>query len=203
MTLAEIRTRLLALCNRTDCTPALADIFLSQGMGRIQRELRAPIMERVMVVTANADEPIEMISLPKDYMEMIEVLCDGQPLTRSGSYRALMRQNVNAAPCNYARFGNTLYLRGAAPGGSKVELLYYGSFSPLVADTDHNEATDSIPDLLVYAALTFAGDHFSHDNGAAWVARYQELLMGTQGQAIDDEFSGGPLAISPAYPRYI
>jgi hypothetical protein len=198
MNLGQVRDRFIALLNRDDLDTPQADEFLSLGLGRIQRELRAPLMERVHYVDV-VGEYLETMQLPPDYLEGIDVLVNGTPLDRD-SFRGLMKRAtaLGMQPAYYARYRNTLYLRGAVPPGMRVELLYYGEFTPLQTDADDNELTLSAPDLLIYAALSYAGDHFQHDSRAEWEARYVSLLAALREQARADEFSGN-MAIQPAY----
>ena len=46
MNLGEVKTQFLALLNNTRCTPTLVTAFIDAGLGRCQRELRCPAMER-------------------------------------------------------------------------------------------------------------------------------------------------------------
>ena len=198
MKLADVKALFRGLLNRDDLEEGQDETFLALGLGRIQRELRAPLMERVHYADA-VDQPMETLPLPADYLEGIEVLVNGTPLSRE-SYRGLMQMGtVNGSmPSLYARYRNTLYFRGAIPPGMRVEILYYGEFTPLVDDEADNELTLAAPELLVYAALCWAGDHFRMDQKMDWEARYQAILQSVHEQARADDFSGS-LAISPAY----
>jgi len=199
MNLGQVRTRFQTLLNRDDCDGDQADEFLSLALGRIQRELRAPMMERVHYVDVSG-EYLETLQLPVDYLEGIEVLVNGTPLRRE-SFRGLMQRAtaLGNSPCLYARYRNSLYFRGSIPPGMRVEVLYYGEFTALSDDAADNELTLSAPELLIYAALSYAGDHFQHDLRAEWEGRYVSLLTALQEQVRADEFAGGSMAINPAY----
>ncbi|WP_458098605.1 phage adaptor protein [Roseomonas sp. WA12] len=196
MTLAEVRAMVRALLNRDDCTPDDEDRFLSLAVIRIQRDLRAPLMERVQFTDATT-QSVESVNLPADFLQMIEVMQDDVALDHT-SYRGLRRRAY--APPAYARFGNVLYFHPPVPQGSRVEILYYGEFSALTGEADANELTQAAPDLLVYGALSYAGDHFEHDKRVEWEARFTSLLGSVQEQANADEFSGGPMSVQAAYP---
>ncbi len=199
MNLGQVRARFMALLNRDDLEDAQADEFLSLALGRIQRELRAPMQERVHYVDVEG-QYLETLQLPVDYLEGIEVLVNGTPLRRE-SLRGLMQRAtaLGSTPCLYARYRNSLYFRGAVPPGMRVEVLYYGEFTPLADDEADNELTLSAPELLIYAALSYAGDHFQHDLRAEWEGRYVSLLQALQEQVRADEFAGGSMAVNPAY----
>lgn len=195
MPLAQVRTDFLSLLNRDDCTTEDADKFLRLGLGRIQRELRAPPLERVYYVDTTA--PLDMLVLPADFIEAIDLFVDSVPLTRM-TYRLLTRYSTVDAPRYYARFRNALFLRGAAPAGSRVELLYYGEATPLANDAADNEITTACPDLWVYAALSYAAPHFKLDDAPAYEERYLQVLAQINAQAQADDFSGLQ-AIQPLY----
>lgn len=199
MNYAEVRAMFTALLNRDDCTGDQVVHFLGLATRRVHRELRTPITERVYVFDVPADGPaLDRHPLPVGFVEAIEVVVAQVPLAKE-SLRGLLRR-TDTQPACYARYGNLLYLRGPVPAGAALELLYYGDFTPLVEDTDTNELSTAAPDLLVYGALSFAGDHFEHDKRGEWEARYQTILASLVEQARSDEMGGGPLAVSPMYP---
>lgn len=197
MNYGQVRASFLRRLNRDDCDNALADGFLDEGMRRVLRDCRLPSQERVVWFDATT-QPIETIQLPVDYIEQIELTVDNEPLTKT-SYRGLSRYHFAGAPRAYARYGNTIYLRGRAPQGSRVELLYYGAYSPLADDSAENEWTAAFPDVVIYAALSSAGDHFAHEKMGDWEARYITTRDALQNQAQQDEWSGGPMAVRPLY----
>ena len=100
-------------------------------------------------------------------------------------------------PHAYARLGGTFHIRGAVPAAGAIELVYYGQATPLVNPTDSNELTSACPDALIYAALSFAGDHFEHPTAAAWEARYGSIMGAIQGDVVRLENTGGPAVIQP------
>jgi len=196
MNLTEMRAMMLGRLNRDDCDDATADGFLTEGTTRIQREVRAPFQERVFYVDA-AETAVATMVLPADYIEGIDVLVDGKPLDRL-TYRVLMRKHETCARY-YSRFSGTLYFRGACPPGSRVELLYYAAFAALDTDESTNALLTTAPDLLLYAALSVAGDHFQHEKTSEWEARYVSVRDALMNQAVEDEMRGGPQAIQPLY----
>lgn len=196
MNLGEFRTLFLGRLNRDDCTNALADGFITEGITRIQREVRAPIMERTHDVIVGSGGAAEF-TLPTNYLEGFEVLVDNVPLARR-SYRQFLRETYSY-PAIYARYGATIYVSGNVGEGATFRLLYFGAFDPLPTDGDTNTLLETSPDLLLYASLSAAGDHFQHEKVAEWEARYVATRESLQMQAIEDEMRGGPQAVSPAY----
>ena len=67
MNLGELRTHFLAVLNRSDITTALANTFIINGIQRIQRSLRVPIMERQLTYTFSVQTGA--VTLPADFLE--------------------------------------------------------------------------------------------------------------------------------------
>lgn len=197
MTLGEFRALFLARLNRQDCTTDLTDGFIGEALARLNDEVRAPFMERVHFIDV-VDNAMESFVLPTDYLEQIEVLVGTTPLSKL-SYREALRKSASQAPAAYARYGNTIYLRGACPPDTRTQLLYYGSLSPIADDADTNEVLTSSPRLLLYAALSTAGDHFQHEKTGEWETRYRDARDALNQRALNDETAGGPMAIAPLY----
>lgn len=196
MTLGELRSLVRTRLNRTDCDDTLADTFIEEGVSRIQRELRAPMMERLFYI--DPEGPASSFLLPVDYLEGFEVLVGGASLRRV-SFRELTRMSTAGPPAAYARFGGQYFLRGAASVGQRIELLYYGEFTPIPDDASTNELLTSAPYLALYAALRPAGVHFQHEQSDIWEGEFQRELVTAQRQSVDDEMNGGPLAVSSLY----
>lgn len=202
MTLATVRTTFQGILNRTDCTNAQADIFLNLGLMRVQRRLRIPTMERMLTATASGSaEP--SIALPNDVIELMDVIprADGaKPLERL-SYRALIQRPFSEGdqPKAYARLANVLHFRPAIPDGGIVDVLYYGEFGPLNNDSDENGLTRVAPDLFIYSALVFAGDHYTHDKRQEWAQTFEGLLAEMNDMAAQEAKTGGVQAVEPMY----
>ena len=195
MNLGQVRAQFRQVLDRDDCSSDDADGWLALGLGRVQRELRAPYLERVFYVDV-AGSAMSDLTIPVDYIGMIDVLVDGSPLKRT-TYRELSRLPASTTPEWYARYRNFLYFKGSIPVGVRLEILYYGEATPLTGDTSTNEITSVCPDLLIYAALTYAADAYKLDNGSAFEGRYMSLLAQINQQAADDEIAAMSMVVSP------
>jgi hypothetical protein len=196
MNLGEFRALFLGRLNRDDCNATLADGFLAEALLRVQRELRAPFMERSRTTVPGPD-PLDTFPLPIDHLETMEVLVDNVPLERM-THRKFLRE-VRTSPSVYARVGRDILVKSAVPAGVPFTLWYYAEFAVPVVDTDTNELLQSDPDVALYAALSVAGDHFQHEKTAEWEARYVATRDALQVQSIEDELRGGPQVVSPMY----
>ena len=195
----------LAKLNRSDCTPTLAGYFLNDAMRRAQRQARLPFMETSQLVTAQG--LMDFIAVPPDLLEIIDVYVS-EPWVNSRprslahmSFREISGVERLQRPVAYARLNATIQIRGAVRKGGNVLLVYYRQMPELTSTTSSNGLLDACPDLLVYGALSIAGDYFQHPQATAWEQRFQSILSDVQGQAIALEMTGGPLTIQPAYGR--
>src|SRR5690349_8499626 len=100
MPLDQVRSDFSSLLDRDDCSADQADHFLRLGLARLQRELRAPVLERVFYV--DSTEAFDMLPLPADYLEAIDLFVDGCALSKM-TYRLLTKQSVFGRPLYYAR----------------------------------------------------------------------------------------------------
>jgi hypothetical protein len=198
LTKAGFRQRFLRRLNRDDCPNDLADEFIEEGITRIQREVRAPFQEHVQYVDATETTgPVESILLPEDYLELVSILVARKPLRRK-PVPALFEEPTQGPPRWFGRYGNTMFLRGPCPVGSRIELLYYRSFTGLAGENDTNELLTVAPDLLLYSALVPAGNHFHHEKTGEWEAFYTDRREALNAQALRDELSGDQ-AVAPMY----
>ena len=90
------------------------------------------------------------------------------------------------------------YLHPQPTDGSLV-LYYYGDFPTLAADTDTNALSIAAPDLIIYAALTYAADFYLDERAEIFESKYTAFLAEIQEQANDQELNGSANTIAPAY----
>jgi hypothetical protein len=155
-----IRNQVLALLNRNDCSDELADTFIEQAVARIQRTLRVPAMEKAESYTINAVASDSLI-LPNDFMSMKLLYC-GDTLLEYVDLQRFLQYPVGgrATPRIYTRIQGELKIKPIPQEGTEILMVYYGEIPDLITDTDTNFVTEIAPDLLTYAALTYAADYF-------------------------------------------
>lgn len=195
------------ILNRDDCSAAQAAEFLSQGVARIQRDCRLPSMERQQIITVGT-AGTNMILVPQDLVQLQDIIwTPGATQTtvvpralKKSSYRdLLLKQPRLVFPEFYARVQGQYWLAGRAGTGDTLQVLYYGNFSNWPSPDGENELSASTPDLGVYAALSYAGDHFECALSAQWEARYQTIKGEVIAMADSLEAEGGPQVIEPVY----
>jgi hypothetical protein len=69
----------------------------------------------------------------------------------------------------------------------------------MTADSDENALATIAPDLISYAALTYAADFYLDERSATFEGKYQAFLNEIQTQADDQELTGSLQSIRPAY----
>lgn len=208
MTLSELRTRLKKRLNRDDCDDVLATEFIVEGLQRIQTDVKAPFMERLLIFPAGAS--LSIIPVPADFLKMIDLFVQNDGRSRGVEqgalypldkldYRQLTAIPMNGPPEAYARLQSQFHIRGAVAAGLETHMLYYGGLSAFASDDDENEATAAAPTLCLYAALAFAGDHFGHKSADRWEAAYGGLRDSLRDAVVDADTSGGPMVVSPSH----
>src|SRR5690349_14970119 len=79
MNYGQIRTQFKSILNRSDCTDALADIFLNQAMLRASRDLK--VSQQEDFATATVADPWSGFPVPSDMRSVIAFSANGEPLT--------------------------------------------------------------------------------------------------------------------------
>lgn len=202
MNYGELKAQFEGLLKRRDMTPAQSDTFLQQGISRVQRVLRIPPMEKSVAVTydgvifSNGEIP-----LPGDYLRLINISVndEAEPLKMAdlGTVLSLIKNGPGAVPSRYVRRGGSLVIGPAPRVGDTFRIDYYNEFPSLSAPGDSNFLSVSADDLVIYAALSYAGDWFVDKRAASWEARFQSIKAEIDDMAAQDELINAE--VSPAY----
>ena len=200
MNYGQLKEHFNELLNRSDITSTLTTRFIDQGIARIQRSLRTPMSERVLEV--NIAAKTETMTLPSDFLEIISLYHSTKELQRvpMSRYRELTDGIYEGKPKYFARQAEKLFLF-PQPSDGKLVLYYHGEFPPLSADSDENVLIQAAPDIVLYAALSFAADYYLDQRAEIFEAKFQQFLNELQSQADDQELQGGVQVVQPAY-RY-
>lgn len=204
MNKAALRTQFKALLNRNDCSNTLADTFIDQAVARVQRNLRIPSMEKAASITFSELLPDSFI-LPNDFLDFIDIFYEdatgGRKLSKLPRASFLRHHSTGGKPSVYIRTGAAVQIKPAPHPDTSLSLLYYGELDDLVADTDSNQISDTVPELIIYGALSFAGDYFVDDRKPQFEEVYRRIYEEVEQQARDLEFSGADMAVQSVYPN--
>lgn len=200
MNYGEVKTHFESLLNRSDNTTALTETFIGQGIRRVARQLRAGMNEKVQNITLS--QQTAAFTLPSDFIEFIDLYYKNRVLVRlpNAQFRPYTDNPVAGRPNHFTRQQESVFIH-PQPSDGELVLYYYGDFDPLTNDTDTNALTSSAPDLLIYAALTYAADYYLDERASIFEQKYQAFLQEVQEQANDQELNGSTQQIAPAY-RY-
>jgi len=188
MNYGELRAHFTSVLNRRDITPSLRDSFLQMGIARIQRNLRAPFMEKSVRVTISED--YDGLEIPSDYIALVALTINGSKLQRvdlnvAQSYEA----SGIGTPQVFARQGGHWVLGPTPADGDVVQVDYYGEVGELADDEDENTLTIIAWDLITYAALVLAAEYYLDRRLETFENRYNATLNELQGQSDFDELS--------------
>ena len=198
MNYGELKSHFEALLNRSDNTSSLTNTFIDQGIARIQRQLRTPMNEAKTDYTITGET--KSVTLPSDFLEIISLYQDKYELSRipMRQYREAQKSTATGNPQMFVREQQKLLLYPVPTTGT-LTLYYYAEFPELSADTDTNNLTTVVPDLVIYAALTYAADYYLDERAEIFESKYLQFLQEVQEQSNDQELNGGIQAITPAY----
>jgi hypothetical protein len=199
MNYGELKSQFQGLLNRRDVTPSQVAIFIDQSITRCQRELRLPLMEKVITVTI--DDSYDGIAIPADFLELISIEnSDGFEMERRTlqEVKRLAASGNLGKPRVYMRQGSKWYFGPKPQVDDTITIAYYAEFDALSADSDTNKLTISAPDLAMYGALSYACDFFIDDRAATFEGRFQAIKVELNNQKNMDELSGNA-TVRPAY----
>ena len=198
MNYGDLKSHFNDLLNRSDITAALTTRFIDQGIARIQRQLRTPMSERVLNITITGQT--SSLTLPSDFLEIISVYMDEYELERVSmrKFRDVANSVLQGKPQLFVRQAEKLLLHPQPTSGT-LTLYYHGEFPALSADSDENALTQAAPDVVLYAALSFAADYYLDQRAEIFETKFQQFLLELQEQANDQELQGGTQSVLPAY----
>lgn len=195
MNYGQVRTQFKNILNRSDCTDALADTFISQGLARAQRILRAPVNEKS--ATSTVTSGFTSFAVPNDLIEVISFDADGKNIRFLPTSRWLeLEYTMQGTPQYWTRIGAEIKVKPTPPVDTVLTLYYYGEFEDFVSDSTETTLSIIAPDMIVYGGLSFAADYFIDERKGAFEERFQNAVIELQNQAASVE---GGAAISPAY----
>tara|TARA_X000000368_G_scaffold84958_2_gene64347 strand:+ start:1077 stop:1718 length:642 start_codon:yes stop_codon:yes gene_type:complete len=197
MNYGTLKTHFNNLLNRSDITTDLTEKFIDMGQGRVQRQLRTPMQEKLQTYTISGQTAY--LTLPIDFIETISIHYGNNELSRvpMSKFRSLNAGNYSGNPTNYTRQQEKIYLF-PQPSSGTFNIYYYAEFDTMSSDSDENTLAKVAPDLLIYSALTYAADYYLDERNELFETKFNQFMLEVQEQANDQETNGGVQAIQPS-----
>ena len=204
-TKAELHTAVANWLNRSDLTARIPE-FISLTEAGFNRNLRT----REMLVRSTASTSGQYVSLPTDYLEMlnIELTSTSPPKRlvyitsdRSDDYRE-RQNNETGTPDYYTIEGASIQLLPTPSAAVTVQLNYYQDIPALsgLADSGDNWLLLAHPDVYLYGTLMQASPYVMDPQSAGqWGGLLDRAMQELQLSDEKSRYSGGTLNMRPKY----
>jgi hypothetical protein len=203
MNFGELQAQFEGLLKRRDMTPTQSSTFLQQAVSRVQRVLRIPPMEKsVEVIYDGVTFTDGELPIPSDYLRLIALTSTGSSgeeneVKAKDLTTVLQLRRGSGCPTSFVRRGGVWAFGPVPDAGTVFRIDYYDEFASLAEAGDTNYLTAAAADLIIYGALSYAGDWFVDKRAPAWEARFQSIVAEIQNQADQDALINA--VVSPAY----
>ena len=195
MNYGELKATFRSMHNRVDPTDDEVDECFTLGLARLARELRVPASEILTESTIPAS--FTRLTVPSDLKAIIAITVNAKPVTPLPVKQFLQLDRTGSGqPTYFCRMGGYIYFDRTPAEGTTYQILYYGTVGSFASDTDETTLSAKSPDLIITAALTYAGRMWPDDRLQQWEGDYEKWRMDTQDEAYA---SDGPQAIQPTY----
>jgi hypothetical protein len=204
-TKAELHTAVANWLNRSDLTARIPE-FISLTEAGFNRNLRT----REMLVRSTASTSGQYVSLPTDYLEMlnIELTSTSPPKRlvyitsdRSDDYRE-RQNNKTGTPDYYTIEGASIQLLPTPSEAVTVQLNYYQDIPALsgLADSGNNWLLLAHPDVYLYGTLMQASPYVMDPQSAGqWGGLLDRAMQELRLSDEKSRYSGGTLNMRPKY----
>jgi len=204
-TKAELHTAVANWLNRSDLTARIPE-FISLAEASFNRNLRT----RDMLVRSTASTSSQYVSLPSDFLEMlnIELTSTSPPKRlvyitsdRSDDYRE-RDNNTTGTPSYWTIEGISIQLFPTPSESVTLQLSYYQDIPPLsgLADSGSNWILLAHPDIYLYSTLMQASPYIMDQQSAQiWDGLLSRSMQELQMADEKSRYAGGTLNMRPKY----
>ena len=204
-TKAELKTAVANWLNRSDLTDRIPE-FITLAEASFNRNLRT----RDMLVRSTASITSQYISIPTDFLEMLNIeLTSTTPpkrlvyitSDRSDDYRE-QQKNKTGTPDYYTIEGDAIQLFPTPDVSLTVQLSYYQDIPALsgLADSGNNWLLLAHPDIYLYATLMQASPYVMDPQSAGqWGGLLDRAMQELQMSDEKSRYAGGTLNMRPKY----
>jgi len=204
-TKAELHTAVANWLNRSDLTARIPE-FISLAEASFNRNLRT----REMLVRSTASTAGQYVSLPTDFLEMlnIELTSTSPPKRlvyitsdRSDDYRE-NRNNEVGTPDYWTIEGESIQLLPTPSGSVTLQLSYYQDIPALsgLADSANNWLLLAHPDIYLYGTLMQASPYLmDQESGKIWDGLLSRSVQELTAADEKSKYAGGTLNMRSKY----
>ena len=204
-TKAELHTAVANWLNRSDLTARIPE-FISLAEAAFNRNLRT----REMLVRSTASVTGQYVSIPTDFLEMmnIELTSTSPPKRliyitsdRSDDYRE-QQNNKTGIPDYYTIEGDSIQLLPTPDATYTLQLNYYQDIPALsaLADSGNNWLLLAHPDIYLYSTLMQASPYIMDPQSAQiWDGLLARSMQELQASDEKSRYAGGTLNMRPKY----
>ena len=204
-TTAELKTAVSNWLNRSDLTTRIPE-FITLAEAQFNRLLRT----REMLARSTATSAAQYVSLPTDFLEMLNIeLTSTTPpkrivyitSDRSDDYRE-RRSDAAGTPSHYTIEGNAIQLQPTPDKSYTIQMNYYKDIPALSVqgDSGTNWLLTSHPDIYLYGTLVQASPYLmDQESGKIWDGLLARSLLELKISDEKSTYSGGTLNMRPKY----
>ena len=204
-TTAELKTAVSNWLNRSDLTDRIPE-FITLAEAQFNRLLRT----REMLARSTATSAAQYVSLPTDFLEMLNIeLTSTTPpkrivyitSDRSDDYRE-KRKDATGTPSYYTIEGTVIQLQPTPDKSYTIQMTYYKDIPALSdqGDSGYNWILTSHPDIYLYATLMQASPYIMDPQSAGqWGGLLDRAMQELQMSDEKSRYAGGTLNMRPKY----
>lgn len=197
-TYAGVQTAIADELHRSDLTSYIPD-FIQRCESKLNAKLRIRQMETTMstvVASGVIAIPSNYIELKSAYVTSVTPYVHLDRKTAEWIYQQYPDRSGGDTPSFIAREGSNFIFGPNASDSVTVKFVYYNRFLPLASAT--NAIFLAYPGLWLYGALLEAEGFLKNDKRIGiWAAHYKQMIELIQDESNAENFSGGPLAMTP------
>ncbi len=204
-TKAELHTAVANWLNRSDLTDRIPE-FIALAEASFNRNLRT----RDMLVRSTASVTSQYISIPTDFLEMLNIeLTSTSPSRRliyASSDRAddfrSQQNDTTGIPIYYTIEGESIQLTPVPDTSYTLQLNYYKTITALsgLADSAYNQLLTSHPDVYLYGTLMQASPYLMDmEKTQIWDGLLARSMQELQSSDEASKYAGGTLSMKSKY----
>jgi len=204
-TKAELHTAVANWLNRSDLTDRIPE-FITLAEASFNRNLRT----RDMLVRSTASVSGQYVSIPTDFLEMLNIeLTSTSPSRRliyvssdrADDFRS-QQNDTTGIPIYYTIEGESIQLTPVPDTSYTLQLNYYKTITALsgLADSAYNQLLTSHPDVYLYGTLMQASPYLMDmEKTQIWDGLLARSMQELQSSDEASKYAGGTLSMKSKY----